>query len=309
MLPPLRLGAPVAEPPPRLATYVRRVTGGRQLALAALATLAAAANLAPIEIQRRIVDDAILAGDVALLWRLAALYAAAVAVHHALKFALKTGQGWLSESVVLRARAALLAHERARRAGGAAPEGSSVSVLGAELDTLGGFVGAAPSLAVVNVATLVGVLGYMVYAEPQLSAVALLLLAPNLILTPIVQRRLNALTRTQVGALRSFGDAVLTGCGEAVTRPWMDTLYDNRMRFHLWKNVLKTTLGVLGAAAPLGALLFGGLLVVRGEATPGVIFAFLAGFGRIAGPVRDLLGFYREAARAGVRYEMVRRWM
>ena len=124
-----------------------------------------------------------------------------------------------------------------------------------------------------------------------------------------MQRRLNALTRVQIGTLRAFGDSVLAGCDDAVTGPMKDTLYRNRILFHLWKNLLKTALGALGAAAPLGALLFGGLLVIRGEATPGLIFAFLSAFARIAGPIRDLMAFYREAAQAGVRYEMVRRWM
>jgi ABC-type bacteriocin/lantibiotic exporter with double-glycine peptidase domain len=309
MLPPLTLAPASAEPPLRLSTYVWRVTGWRQLTLALVALLATAANLAPIELQRRIIDRAILPGDTDLLWRLAALYAVAVLAHNLLKFVLKTGQGWLAESAVLRARRALLAHERAGREAGAQALGASVSVLGSELDRLGGFIGAAPSLAVANLAMLAGVLGYMLYAEPQLAAISLLLLLPNLILTPLVQRRLNALTRVQVSTLRDFGDSVVAGCHEGVTRPMMETLYANRMWFHLWKNLLKTLLGLLGAAAPLGALLAGGLMVIAGDATPGLIFAFLSAFNRIAGPIRDLIAFYREAAQAGVRYEMVRGWM
>ncbi len=309
MLSPLTLSAPGGAPPDRLAGYVRRVTGWRQLALAGVALLATAANLAPIELQRRMLDQAILPGDVDLLWRLAGLYAAAAVIHNLLRFALRTGQGWLGESAVLRARTTLLALERGRRAQGMAPDGASVSVLGAELDKLGGFIGASPSQAVANLAMLVGVLGYMLYAEPTLAGISLLLLAPNLILTPLVQRRLNALTRVQVATLRAFGDSVLSGCDDTVTGPMKDTLYRNRILFHLWKNLLKTALGVLGAAAPLGALLVGGLLVIRGEATPGLIFAFLSAFSRLAGPIRDLMAFYREAAQAGVRYEMVRRWM
>jgi ABC-type multidrug transport system fused ATPase/permease subunit len=309
MLSPLTLGRASSRPPARLAAYVWRVTGWRQIGLGLVALLGTAANLAPIELQRRIIDRAILPGDTDLLWTLAALYAVAVLAHNALKFALRIGQGWLAESAVLRARRTLLAHERAGRAEGAQAPGASVSVLGSELDRLGGFIGEAPSLAVANLAMLAGVLGYMIYAEPQLATVSLLLLVPNLLLTPLVQRRLNALSRTQIGTLRAFGDSVVAGCDDAVTRPMMETLYANRMWFHLWKNLLKTLLGLLGAAAPLGALLVGGLMVIAGDATPGLIFAFLSAFNRIAGPIRDLIAFYREAAQAGVRYEMVRAWM
>jgi ABC-type bacteriocin/lantibiotic exporter with double-glycine peptidase domain len=218
-------------------------------------------------------------------------------------------QGWLAESAVRRARGVLLAHERQGRDGGGKAQGASVSVLGAELDRLGGFIGTGPSMAVANLAMLVGVVGYMVAVKPQLAWISLLLMLPNIILTPLLQRRLNALTRVQVATLRDFGDSVLDGCKPDVTTPMLNILYSNRMAFHLWKNVLKTTLSLLGAAAPLGVLVVGGLLVLEGQASAGMIVAFLSGFQRIAGPIRDLLTFYRDAAQAGVRYEMVRRWM
>lgn len=310
MIRPMRL-APVGPdgPPDRLMAYILRVSRWRQIGLGLLALLLTFVGLAPLELQRRIIDDAIIPGDRAMLIDLAALYLAAIIAHNALKFLMKWLQGWLAESAVRRARETLLAHERRGREGGGKAQGASVSVLGVELDRLGGFIGSGPSMAVANLAMLAGVVGYMVAVKPELAWISLLLLLPNILLTPLLQRRLNALTRVQVTTLRAFGDSVLEGCGPEATKPMLDTLYGNRMAFHLWKNLLKTALGLLGAAAPLCVLVVGGLLALDGQASAGMIVAFLSGFQRIAGPIRDLLTFYREAAQAGVRYDMVRRWM
>ena len=61
--------------------------------------------------------------------------------------------------------------------------------------------------------------------------------------------------------------------------------------------------------APLGILAFGGWLAIRGETTLGVLLAVVSGFERISGPIRDLIGFYREAAQAGVQHRLIADWM
>lgn len=296
-------------PPRRLLPYIWRVSGWHQLGLGLLALGLTTVALVPLELQRRIIDDAIIPGDRRMLMVLAALYLAAIIVHNILKFCMKWLQGWLAESAVLRARGVLLAHERQARQDGGKAQGASVSVLGAELDRLGTFIGTAPSRAVANLAMVLGVIGYMLAVKPELAWISLLLLLPKFLLAPLLQRRLNALTRTQVSTLRDFGNAVLDGCGPETTAPMLDKLYANRMAYHLWKNALKTALGFLAAVAPLSLLVVGGLLALEGQATAGIIVAFLSGFQRIERPIRDLLEFYRESAQAGVRYDMVRNWM
>jgi len=296
-------------PPTRLLSYIWRISRWHQIGLGLLALGLTFVALVPLELQRRIIDDAIIPGDRGMLINLALLYLVAVITHNILKFIIKWFQGWLAESAVFRARGILLAHERQVREDGGKAQGASVSVLGAELDRLGAFIGSGPSLAVANLAMLAGVIGYMVAVKPELAWISLLLLLPNVLIAPLLQRRLNALTRVQVATLRDFGNSVLEGCGPEVTTPMLERLYANRMTSHLWKNVLKTILGFLGAAAPLSVLVVGGLLALEGQASAGVIVAFLSGFQRIAGPIRDLLGFYREAAQAGVRHYMVRSWM
>ncbi len=113
----------------------------------------------------------------------------------------------------------------------------------------------------------------------------------------------------QVETRRAFSEAVTEGRGAGPTDRLAAILYSNRILFHLWKNLLKSTIALLSAAAPLGVLVIGGLLVIEGTSSAGMIVAFLAGLQRIAAPIRDLIGFYRLAAQAQVQYRLIMRWM
>ena len=68
-------------------------------------------------------------------------------------------------------------------------------------------------------------------------------------------------------------------------------------------------LNLLNSLGPLSVLLYGGYMVMMGETQVGVIVAFISGFGRISGPVRELVGFYRVYAQASVQHTMIAKWM
>ena len=52
----------------------------------------------------------------------------------------------------------------------------------------------------------------------------------------------------------------------------------------------------------------GGYLVIKGQTTIGTVVAFVSGFERLSGPLRDLLNFYREYEQAKVQYRMIVQW-
>ena len=59
----------------------------------------------------------------------------------------------------------------------------------------------------------------------------------------------------------------------------------------------------------LVVLIAGGYLVIRGQTTVGTVVAFISGFERLSGPLRDLLNFYREYSQAKVQYQMIVQWV
>ncbi|MEO1689387.1 MAG: hypothetical protein AAFU61_15960, partial [Pseudomonadota bacterium] len=88
----------------------------------------------------------------------------------------------------------------------------------------------------------------------------------------------------------------------------VEKIRSNRMRFSRLKSILKQALSLLSGAAPLAVLVAGGLLALDGRASLGVVVAFATGTERLAGPIRDLIAFYRQSAQAVVQHVMLRRW-
>jgi len=300
------------RPAGSLAGYVWRTSGGHQLGLGALALAVAALAMAPLELQRRLVNEALGAGDLALLARLGTVYLGVVVGTGLGKFALRMYQGWLAESAVLATRSQL-ARLHAHREAGAEEDGQAVAIIDREVDQLGGFVGEGPSSFVVNVGMLAAIVGYMVVVQPVVAAVGLAVLLPQAVLVPILQRRVNRAMQTRVRLLRELGDRVADegGRGDA-PRPRLERhlrrIYDNRLGIYALKYGMKAATNLLTNSAPLSILLVGGFLVIEGRTTVGVVVAFLSGLQRLEDPLRELLNAYRLAAQARVRHEMIARW-
>ena len=296
-----------------LTRYVWRTSGGHQLALAALALVVAGLAMVPLELQRRLVNEALGAGDLGLLFRLAGVYFAVIVTAAAAKFALRLYQGWLGESAVLATRSQL-ARLHALRDDRHAEDGRAVSIIDREVDQLGGFVGEGPSSVVVNAGMLVAIVGYMMIVQPLVAAAGLALLAPQMVLVPLFQRRVNRAMRTRVTLLRELGDRVAEEGGrEGEPRPRLQRhlrcIYDNRLTIYALKYGMKSATNLLTNAAPLGVLLVGGMLVIEGRTTVGVVVAFASGLQRLEDPLRELLNAYRLAAQARVRHAMIARWL
>jgi ABC-type bacteriocin/lantibiotic exporter with double-glycine peptidase domain len=289
--------------------YVRRMSGWRQLLLALLALAATLLNLAPVELQRRLIDDAIGAGDATLLAGLGMLYGIVLLIHQLTKFLLRLAQGWLTESTALYTRRHLIGLWQGGQAGDSQRPGEAVAIIGPEVDKLAGFVGSGPSSAIGNGAMLLGVVAYMLWVDPAVAALSLALILPQLLLTPLLQQRLNRLVERQLGLMRAFGNRIADGADAGTIDDDMCAIYRNRMAFAAYKALMKGLLNLLNAAAPLTLLLVGGWFVLQGETTVGVLVAFLSGFQRLADPIRDLIAFYRQCAQAEVQHRMIARWM
>ena len=302
-----------ARPAGSLARYVWRESGGHQIALGALALVVAGLAMVPLELQRRLVNEALGAGDLGLLVRYGAIYLGVVVAAALGKFALRVYQGWLAESAVLTTRAQL-ARLHACRNEAHEEDGRAVSIIDREVDQLGGFVGEGPSSFVVNAGMLAAIVGYMLVVQPVVAAVGLAVLAPQAVLVPVLQRRVNRAMQTRVALLRELGDHVAeeggrTGAPRPRVERHLRAIYDNRLVIYALKYGMKSATNLLTNAAPLGVLLVGGWLVIEGEATVGVVVAFSSGLQRLEDPLRELLNAYRLAAQARVRHRMIAQWM
>ncbi|NBB82866.1 MAG: ABC transporter ATP-binding protein, partial [Alphaproteobacteria bacterium] len=173
-------------------------------------------------------------------------------------------------------------------------------------------VGTGFSNPVTHAGMTVAILGYMVVVQPIVALVSMVLLVPQLALTPILQRRVNALVERRVPLMRELGDRVAEG-GDRIDPgemgPHLDRVFANRMAIHGVKFLLKGLINLANHLAPLAVLVVGGWFVLEGRTTIGVVVAFVSGFERLGDPLRELVSWYRTASRTRIQHALIARWM
>jgi ABC-type bacteriocin/lantibiotic exporter with double-glycine peptidase domain len=315
LLPPPAYEAPRAAMPKGLFRYIWQATRSQQIRLCFLTVLIFPLSLAPLELQRRIVNEAIGQGDLDLLLVLAAIYLGVILVHGVLKFVRSFYIGRVIEGVTRSIR------DRVVRSGRAAPaeehgedeEGARVAVLTVETEKLSGFVAESFAFPLLNAGIFFSTVAYMLWVEPLLAAFSLLVFLPQAVAVPIVQRRINRLAAASTRLVRRLSQIFVAAPGATIEEPGLgrfakglSRVYDVRMRMVFLKHLLKGFNNFLSQLGPLAILAVGGYLVIQGRSEVGTIVAFLSGFERLVDPARELLGFYRRVSQMRVQYGLVR---
>ncbi len=274
----------------------------------------------PLELQRRILDEAIANKDANLLLQLALFYIGALLLAAGIKFLMKLKREFIAARMVHSLRSSLYhciytvtPPSHLNKSDDQIDEGAVVSMLTGEAQKLGGFAGAAFSGPLLQVGTVVFVLGYMFWIEPLVASIALALYSPQFIIVPLAQMRMNALTKETALAVRELGGFIVDNAEEALIGreppgPYLgltDRIFGLRKKFALTKNMMKSINNLLIALGPFGVTVYGGYLVINGETEIGVILAFVSGLERLGGPIRELIGLYSEVAFARMRYGML----
>jgi len=311
-----------AAMPKSLYRYVLDHARNQQIGLALLTLVLAALQPVPLELQRRALDDAVANGDLNLLVLLCGFYLAAILASSVVKFGVRLWRDYISASLTRQLRGDTFTHiytdncppQYRKDGNGGIDNGAVVSILSNEVEKLGGFGGEAISTPLLQVGTLVAVLGYMLVVEPVIAAIAIGLYLPQFVIVPIAQARMNRLAKSKAEATRDLGDFMVDEPDEDLfdrdPPDRFNTLSDDiltlRRKFVLTKHVMKTVNNLLIALGPFGVIAYGGYLAIQGEVQVGVIVAFISGLERIGDPIRQLIGSYRAIADARMRYGLLR---
>lgn len=287
--------------------YVWRMSGWSQLGVGLVALTVAGLTVAPLELQRRLLNEALGRRDVDALWCLAGMYAAVIVIISATKYVLRLYQAWLTESAVRYTRQHLLGLLSKQRID--AGSGESVTVIASEIDKLGGFVGEGASNVIASLGVLLAVSAYMIWTDAALAAVALAILLPQVAVIVLVQMRMNRLMRFRLTFMRRFSDAIDREAESDRSIVATYVLYRNRMRLAAWKYGGKIAANALSMSGPLAILVVGGLAVVNGDAEVGTLVAFISGFERMNAPAREMLTHYRFIEQARIQHKMIAGWM
>jgi ABC-type multidrug transport system fused ATPase/permease subunit len=296
----------IALLPATLSGYIVRYSARHQLALAVLSILVFALTAIPLELQRRIVNDAVYRGALAPIVWLAAAYIGVALAEGAIKLWLNIYRGWVSEAAVRQLR-------RAALAAAAAPgvEGVELSMVLSEVEPIGGFVGAAVSEPLLQGGILAAVFGYLLYLEPWLAALSFLVFAPQLVFVPLLQAAINRRVERRVLVMREVSDGIVRqGAARSASSSAQQMRIDRVFSLHMGMFQLKFTMNFLmnlthhiGVAA---ALAVGGWYALQGRVEIGSVVAFISGLGKLNDPWGDLVNWFRDMTVNRVKYRLVR---
>jgi ABC-type bacteriocin/lantibiotic exporter with double-glycine peptidase domain len=303
-----------ARPPPRsLYRYIWRTTARSQIVLALFSVAVFLLDLGPLELQRRIVNDAIYNHAFASLAWLCAAYGVVAVLLGLAKLAMNVWRSRISETANRRLRLdtydTALSEPPAEVSG---KEGISLSIILTEVESVGGFVGTSISDPVLHGGVLLSVFGYLLYLQPWMAVVALLLLAPQFIFVPLMQNAINERTRSRIQVMRKLSVDIVNETAEgALTREAgayrrrVGRIYDLNMQIFRRKFSMNFLMNFLHHFGIVGILFVGGWLVLENRTQIGTIVAFISGLNQVKDPWGDLVNFFRDMTNARVKYRLI----
>ncbi len=300
--------------------FVWRASAPRQIVLIGLAVSAALLAMAPLELQRHIVNT--LAGHEkaeGLLGLCGAYLIAALSIS-GLKYLLNIKSAGLGESMILFLRRDIYGRSSPLKPDGTLDEtmkdkaGTFVAMVASEAEAVGKFVGDCISTPTVQAGTLLSVLGYMLYTEPLLGLVVLLIAVPQIVVVPMIQRRINGLVRERVRTVRRASDLIVdnmqggsasaSSLGSEIGKAF-DTIFGIRLRVFKLKFGLKGLVSGLQSVGVFALLFVGGIMVLKGKTEIGIVVAFISGLDRVLDPWRELIAFIRSTSAAKVQFDLL----
>ncbi|EMG38333.1 ABC-type multidrug transport system, ATPase and permease component [Desulfocurvibacter africanus PCS] len=273
----------------------------------------------PLEMQKRIINQAINLRRMDLLLLYCGYYLAAVLLASGLKFVINWLQTSLGEQALADLRQALYRHIISLPVGyfRRTPAGMVVSSLVTEISNVGDFVGMAVAVPLTNILTLVAFAAYMFWLNPLLAAISMAIYPLVLLVIPRLQRRTNEANKQRVDSTREYASKV----GEAVSgiheihgngsfrieAARNDSIVEQmrriRVSWNLYKFGIKAVNNLFTNLGPFFIFIVGGWLAITGRFDLGALVAFLSAQEKLYDPWKELLEFYQVYQDASVRYE------
>jgi ABC-type multidrug transport system fused ATPase/permease subunit len=304
------------ELPPALFGYIWRSSGRHQLVLCLLSVSVFLLSAVPLELQRRIVNDAIANSSTGAILGLALAYGAFALLEGGIKLCLNIYRGWVGERTVLhlRRRISALTARAAAAEDRAMAEGVEISMMLSEAEPIGGFAGISFSEPLLQGGVLLSVFGYLAWLEPWMALLSVAVFSPQLVFVPLMQSAINRRAADRIRTLREVSGEIVGASVESAGRQHVNLDHVFALNMGIFKlkftmNFLMNLMHHLGVATALGV---GGLLAVQGRLEIGTVVAFVSGLAKVNDPWGDVVNWFREMTVVAMRYRMVSeamRWL
>lgn len=294
--------------------YIWNVSAREQIVLSALSVGVFLLELAPLELQRRIVNSAVNHREFGFIGLLCLIYLVVSLLHGGLKLVMNVYQGAVSEAANKRLRMQINPGPAAgsENGDGSGKEGVKISIIVSEIESVGGFVGSSFSEPVLNAGILLSVFGYMLFIQPWMALIAVLMFCPQLLFIPFLQNAINRRTKRRIKTFRALSvDIVNEAAGRAGTRT--HRTFRRRIRFVYRLNIqilfrkfgMNYLMNLLYSLGVIGILAVGSWFVLQGRTEVGTIVAFISGLSRMNAPWGDLIKWFRDLTNADTKYRLI----
>jgi len=287
--------------------FIFKTSARHQFALAVITILLCLVITLPLELQRRIVNDALQRRDFRTIGVLALAYFAAVIAQRGIKLAMNVYRSWVSENSTRYLRSTVL--ESDRRAGinrSGSRRGVDISIVLAEADPIGSFVGASVSEPLLQFGVLLSLLAYMTYLHFWMALIALGALALQMFFVPLMQNAINRRATERILTLRAVSTALIRG-SETPSRQLQraDHVFALNMDIYKIKYSMNFLMSSSVHLSMAGVLALGGYFVSIGEMDAGSVVACAAGLSKLSDPWGDFVDWFRDLRVTQARYALL----
>ena len=272
----------------------------------------------PLEMQKRIVNQAINLKAIDLLLLYCGLYLAAVLTNSALKYLISVLQTIIGQRAAAGMRKELYRHtlNLPLRFFRKTQPGMVVQSFATELATVGDFVGMAVAIPVTSVLTLIAFAVYLLWLNPLLAVVSFAVYPLAVFLIPWLQKRSNLENIKRVDASRSLSSKIVeavsgiheiqANCAYNVENRKFGAIVDEllkiRIVWNLYRQAIKVISNFFTNFSPFLIFILGGYLAINGRLELGALVAFLSAQEKVFDPWRELIDFYQSYQEASVSY-------
>jgi ABC-type multidrug transport system fused ATPase/permease subunit len=290
-----------------------------QLLLLLIIVMMVSVRVVPLEMQKRIINEAINLRNIDKLLLYSGFYLAAVFFFSVFKYLTNIIQTLITQRTTARMRKDLyhyiltLPLNFFRKT----QPGTVVNALSTELTLPGNFVGMAIASPATNILTLLAFAGYLFLLNPLLAGVSLSIYPIVVFLVPLLQKGVNKANKKRVDAARKFSAKIaesISGIHEIhgngayrIENRKYDALVDRllkiRIVWSLYRFAVKTSNGFFTSLGPFLVFLLGGYLAIKGRLELGALVAFLSAQERLFDPWKDLIEFYQVYQDGRINYD------
>jgi ABC-type multidrug transport system fused ATPase/permease subunit len=300
------------EVPTSLFGFILTMGRRHQLVLAAISILLFVVEAAPLELQRRIVNAATAGAAYHVILLLALGYLSLVATEGVIKLVLNIYRSWIGEIAIRWLRARVLASSIHQDGSSVevVTESIQLSIVLAEAEPVGGFVGTSISEPLLQLGILLAVGGYLIFLQPLMALAIAVVYCPQFGFVPIMQSAINRWVGAKVSVMREISEGMMDHVGSddasATQARRVQTLFSINMSIYRLKYTMNFMMNLMIQLGYVGIFVLGGYYVVTGKTEIGTVVAFLSGLSKLTDPWGALVDWYRDLKATQVKYALIR---